>query len=75
MWPKTNPGQDELLASVSSEHLIEFLNETDLSTEDLLEEAKLNESEADSLNAVINSNYKIEGVDLSEMQDVLDNEL
>lgn len=73
-WPKPDADHD-LLASVSSEQLVAYLNETDMSTEDLLEEAKLSEVEADSLNAVINSNYKIEGVDLSEMQDVLDSEL
>jgi hypothetical protein len=73
-WPKADSDHD-LLASVSSEQLVAYLNETDISTEDLLEEAQLNEVEADSLNAVINSNYKIEGVDLSEMQDVLDSEL
>lgn len=74
-WPKPQRVQDELLASVSSESLISFLNETDLSTEDLIEFAKLDETEADSLNAVVNSNFNIENVDLNEMQDVLDNEL
>jgi hypothetical protein len=75
LWPTSKPEQDSLLASVSTEHLVAYLNETDISTEDLLEETSLNETDADSLNAVINSNYKIEGVDLNEMQDVLDNEL
>ena len=74
-WPKPDAGNEELLASVSSEHLVSYLSETDISTEDLLEYANLDELEADSLNAVVNSNYMIEGVDLNEMQDVLDNEL
>jgi hypothetical protein len=74
-WPTSKGNQDDLLASVSTESLISFLNETDLSTEDLIDLAKLDETEADSLNAVVNSNFKIEDVDLNEMQDVLDNEL
>ncbi len=74
-WPKPNQSQDDLLASISTESLISFLNETDMSTEDLIEFAKLDETEADSLNAIVNSNFKIEDVDLNEMQDVLDNEL
>lgn len=74
-WPKPYQNQDELLASVSTESLVSFLNETDISTEDLIELAKLDETEADSLNAIVNSNFNIEDVDLNEMQDVLDNEL
>ncbi len=74
IWPKTTSKGEDLLASVSTEHLVAFLNETDMSTEDLLEAANLNENEADSVNTFVNSNYKIEGVDLNEMQDVLDNE-
>jgi hypothetical protein len=74
LWPKP-ASQHDILASVSTENLINFLNESDISTEDLLDLAKLDEMEADSLNSLVNANFKIEDVDFNEMQDVLDDEL
>jgi hypothetical protein len=45
---------EELLASISNEHLIAYLNETDISVNELLDIANFNESDADSLSQHLN---------------------
>lgn len=46
---------EELLASISNEHLIAFLHESDVSESDLLEVANFNDADADSLNQQLNN--------------------
>jgi hypothetical protein len=65
---------EELLASVSNEHLIAYLNESDISVSDLLEIANFNEFDADSLSQHLN-NTLIGDLDVKEFEGVLENEL
>ncbi len=46
---------EELLANISNEHLIAYLNETDMSVNELLDIANFNESDADSLSQHLNN--------------------
>jgi hypothetical protein len=52
--PKTYKAE-ELLAGISNDHLIAFLNESDVSEGDLLEVANFNDADADSLNQQLNN--------------------
>jgi len=51
--PRPNQTED-LLASISNENLIAFLDESDIDESDLLEIANFNESDADSLSQHLN---------------------
>ncbi len=65
---------EELLASISNEHLIAYLQESDISESDLLEIANFNETDADSLNQHLNDTL-LGDFDVIEFKSVLENEL
>jgi hypothetical protein len=46
---------EELLAGIASEHLIAYLNDSDISESDLLEAAHFDEADADSLSLQLNN--------------------
>jgi hypothetical protein len=72
---KPKPDQPEdLLASISNENLIAFLDESDISESDLLEIANFNESDADSLSQHLNDTL-LGDFDASEFKSVLESEL
>src|SRR5258706_2946393 len=50
----TTPETEEILASISNEHLVAYLQESDISESDLLEIANFNETDADSLSQHLN---------------------
>ncbi len=63
-----------MLASVSNEHLMAYLHETDITVSDLLEMANFNETDADSLNHHLND-ILLGDIDVNEMKGELENEL
>ena len=72
---KPKPDQTEnLLASISNENLIAYLDESDIEESDLLEIANFNESDADSLSQYLNDNL-LGDLDVNEFKGVLENEL
>jgi len=71
--PESNNVED-LLTSISNEHLMAFLDESDISENDLLEMANFNDSDADSLSQHLNDNL-LGDFDVNEFKSVLENEL
>lgn len=65
---------EELLAGISSEHLIAYLNDSDISENDLLEAAHFDEADADSLSLQLN-NTLLGDTEGNEFELVLENEL
>ncbi len=73
--PKTMHDPEGLLAEIGSDHLVAFLHDSDVSEQDLLEVAALNEADADSLTVHVNENYLLEGLDMKDLKNELENEL
>jgi len=65
---------EELLASVSNENLIAYLDDSEITSNDLLEMANFNETEVDSLNRDLNDTL-LGDFDVTEFNGVLENEL
>ncbi len=65
---------EELLASISNEHLVAYLQESDISESDLLEIANFNEMDIDSLNQHLH-NTLLGDFDVIEFKSELENEL
>ena len=65
---------EELLASISNEYLVAYLQESDISESDLLEIANFSETDADSLNQHLNDTL-LGDFDVIEFKSVLENEL
>lgn len=76
MRPRVN-GTEELLASISDEHLVAFLAESDISENDLLEVINFDEKDADSLNQHLSTPLLDDnsGMDKDEFKRALENEL
>jgi hypothetical protein len=66
---------EQLLASIPTEHLVAYLDESDISEQDLLEVIKFNATDADSLNVQVQEEYLLNDFDESEYKNVLENEL
>ena len=73
--PKSIQDTEQLLASIPTEHLVIYLDESDISEQDLLEIIKFDDSDADSLNVRIQDEYLLNDFDESEYKSVLENEL
>ena len=65
---------EELLASIPDEHLIAFLDESDISENELLEVANFDDRDADSLNQHLSAPW-LGDFDTDSDRDVLENEL
>ena len=65
---------EELLANIPDEHLIAFLDESDISENEVLEVANFDERDADSLNQHLNTPW-LGDFDEVEFKSVLENEL
>jgi len=63
-----------LLASISNENLVSYLDESDIEESDILEIANFNESDADSLSQHLNDSL-LGDFDVAEFKGVLENEL
>lgn len=59
---------ESILASVQTEDLVAFLNDDDLTTEELLEDAALNREDADEIEGAV---YEL-GLSDDDFQDILD---
>jgi hypothetical protein len=73
--PKSLQDTEQLLASIPTEHLIAYLDESDINEQDLLEAIKLDDSYADSLNVQIQDEYFQNEFEENEYKSVLENEL
>ncbi len=75
LTPTTHHRPEEMLSTISTEHLIAYLNETDISLNDLLEVANLDDTDADSLNLKIQLKSLSEDFSGTEVKNELENEL
>jgi hypothetical protein len=75
LMPKQVKNTEDLLAEIASEHLIAYLHESDITESDLLEILKFDETDADSLNLHVGSQFIIKGIDIMELKSELENEL
>lgn len=73
--PKAMEDTEQLLASIPTEHLVSYLDESDISEQDLLEIIKFDDTDADSLNVQVQDEYLLNDIDESEYKSVLENEL
>ncbi len=73
--PKAMQGTELLLASVPSEHLIAYLNESDINEQDLIEAINFDETDVDSLNVQVQGEFLNNELDADEYKSVLENEL
>lgn len=73
--PKSVQNTEQLLATIPSEHLVAYLDDSDISVQDLLEIVNFDEADADSLNTQVQGEYLINEFDSSEFKSVLENEL
>ncbi|MBI3481734.1 MAG: hypothetical protein HY015_01935 [Bacteroidetes bacterium] len=73
--PKATQDTEHLLASVSSEQLVEYLNESDITEQDLLEAINFDDVDADSLSVQVQDEFMKNGFDVNEYKSVLENEL
>jgi hypothetical protein len=73
--PKSIKDTEELLASISNEHLIAYLHETDISENELLEIANFDNVDADSLNIKVQLLYPLVETIGKEVKSELENEL
>ncbi|MBS1508980.1 MAG: hypothetical protein JSS79_20245 [Bacteroidetes bacterium] len=73
--PKVSGGTEDLLASINTENLIAYLDESDLTESELLEAVKFDEIDADSLNLQMHSDFLLGGVKENELNGELENEL
>lgn len=65
LTPKTSETYEEILSSVSIEELTEYLTETDITTDEVLESAELDDESADALEAEVFFN----DIDLENLND------
>lgn len=73
--PKSRRETEDLLATVSSEHLIAYLHDTDISEFELLEIADFDNADADSLNSKVQSQLPLGVPAQSELKSEVENEL
>jgi hypothetical protein len=73
--PKSVQDTEQLLASIPTEHLIAYIDDSDISVQDLLEIVNFDEADADSLNTQVQGEYLLNEFDSSELKSVMENEL
>jgi hypothetical protein len=73
--PKSIQDTEQLLTSIPTEHLVAYLDESDISEQELLEIIKFDDGDADSLNVQVQDEYLMNEFDESEYKRVLENEL
>ena len=73
--PKSFQETEELLATISNEHLIAYLHETDISENEILDIANFDNVDADSLNLKVQSTYPLTQSIEKEVKSELENEL
>jgi len=73
--PKTVEDTEQLLASIPSEHLVAYLNESDVNEQDLLEAINFDEADVDSLNVQVQDDFLNNEFEADEYKSVLENEL
>jgi len=66
---------EAILSSIPSEHLVDFLHESNATEAELLEAINLNENDADSLNRHFHFNKMQDGFDMDEFEEILESEL
>ena len=73
--PAAKSGTEDLLASINTENLIAYLDESDITENEILEAVKFDEIDADSLNLQMHSDFLLGGVKENELNGELENEL
>lgn len=73
--PKAVQDTEQLLASIPTEHLIDYLHESEIAEMELLEAINFDEKDVDSLNMHIHTQYATDDLDMKEVKSVLENEL
>lgn len=71
----TRNGTEDLLAAINTEHLIAYLDESELTETELMEAVKFDEIDADSLNLQMQSDFLLGGAKENEWNGELENEL
>ena len=72
---RTVQSTEELLSSIPSEHLIDYLHESEISEQDLLEAINFDSQDADSIDSHVGTNYFIDEGDFDEYKNVVESEL
>lgn len=72
---KTVENTEELLASIPTEHLVAYLNESDINEQELLEAVKFDHEDADSLSVRVQTNFLLNEHEADEFESVIENEL
>lgn len=67
------PSADSMLASVSTEELMVYLQETDISTDELIETMPFDDESVEALESEVYFNFDLEGNTVEEMNVELDN--
>ncbi|HTH56252.1 MAG TPA: hypothetical protein VL728_09415 [Cyclobacteriaceae bacterium] len=76
VWkPKTVQDTEQLLASIPTEHLIDYLHESEIAEAELLEVINFDDRDVDSLNVHVHTQYAIDDLEMNEIKSVLENEL
>ena len=73
--PKSIQDTEQLLASIPTEHLVAYLDASDISEQELLEIIKFDDTDADSLSVQVQEEYLLNDFDETEYKSVLENEL
>jgi hypothetical protein len=73
--PKTKSDTGEILASITSENLVAYLDESEVTETEILEALALDEIDADSLNLQMHTDFLLGGVKETELNSELENEL
>ena len=73
--PKAVQDTEQILASIPTEHLIEYLHESEIAEAELLEAINFDDTDVDSLNVHVHTQYATDDLDMKEIKSVLENEL
>jgi hypothetical protein len=73
--PGSMQDPEQLLASIPTEHLVAYLDDSEISEQDLLEIIKFDDADADSLSMQVQDEYLLDDFEESEYKNVLENEL
>lgn len=73
--PKAVQDTEQMLASIPTEHLIEYLHESEIAEAELLEAINFDDKDVDSLNVHVHDQYATDDLEMKEVKSVLENEL
>jgi len=73
--PKAVQDTEQLLASIPTEHLVAYLHESEIGEAELLEAINFDDSDVDSLNMHVHTQYATDDLEVIEIKSVLENEL